>query len=190
MKELSGRGEKFYKKWEERRKKKWLFVFLNGFVYWGLFMAVTMFIWKSDFKIENMHLSDLVSAIIFFGIGGIPLGLSRYKQIDKMYLSLISDDIDILNGIKTLKAGKTWKYENLIIKNVNNETLVVRNKLFWFDKSDDLNDKLNECFDTVVADYERINKKAQFKKFSENYNVRIQIFEVLDNETPLIDKVI
>ena len=190
MKELSDREERFCKKWEERRKKKWLFVFLNGFVYWGLFMAVTMFIWKSDFKIENMHLSDLVSAIIFFGIGGIPLGLSRYKQIDKMYLSFISDDIDILNGIKTLKAGKTWKYENLIIKNVNNETLVVRNKLFWFDKSDDLNDKLNECFDTVVADYERINKKAQFKKFSENYNVRIQIFEVLDNETPLIDKVI
>ena len=190
MKELSGRGEKFYKKWEERRKKKWLFVFLNGFVYWGLFMAVTMFIWKSDFKIENMHLSDLGSAIIFFGIGGIPLGLSRYKQIDKMYLSFISDDIDILNGIKALKAGKTWKYENLIIKNVNNETLVVRNKLFWFDKSDDLNEKINECFDSVVADYDRINKEAEFKKFSENYKVRIQIFEVLDNETPLIDKVI
>jgi len=190
MKELSGRGEKFYKKWEERRKKKWLFVFLNGFVYWGLFMAVSMFIWKSDFKIEKMHLSDLVSAIIFFGIAGIPLGLSRYIQIDKIYLSLLNDDVDILDGIKTLKAGKTWKYENLIIKNVNNDTLVVRNNLFWFDESDDLNEKLNECFDTVVADYKGIKKEPKFEEFSRNYKVRIQIFEVLDNEKPMIDKAI
>lgn len=190
MKELSGKGEKFYTKWEERRKKKWLFVFLNGFVYWGLFMAISMFFWKSDFKMENMHVSELVIAIIFFGIAGIPMGISRYKQIDKKYLSLISDDVDILDGIKTLKAGKTWKYENLIISNVNNETLVVRNKLFWFDQSDDLNERLNECFDTVVDDYKRINKVPKFEEFSRNYNVRIQIFEVLDNNKPLIDKII
>jgi hypothetical protein len=106
MKELNARGEKFYKKWEKRRKKKWQFVFINGFS-WGLFMAVSMFIWKSDFKIENMNFADLGIAIIFFGIGGIPLGLSRYKQIDKMYLSLINDDVDILDGIKILKSGKT-----------------------------------------------------------------------------------
>ena len=189
MKELNGRGGQFYKKCEERRKKKWQFVFLNA-LYWGLFMGVFMAIREGDFKIEDIHYQKIGSSIIFFVICGIPLGLLNYKQIDKRYLSLVNDDVDILDGIKILKALKPWKYENLIIKNLNNETLVVRNKLFWFDKSDDLNDKLNECFDTVVADYERINKVSELKKFSENYKVRIQIFEVLDNEIPLIDKVI
>ena len=42
MKELSKRQQKFYSQWEERRKKKWLYVFLHGTVYWGVFMAIIM----------------------------------------------------------------------------------------------------------------------------------------------------
>jgi len=116
------------------------------------------------------------------------MGIMNFNQQEKKYLD--KDNVELINGIKKLKAGKVWKYDNLIITNVNNKTLVVRNKLFWFDKSDNLNEKLAECFDAVVADYKRINKEPRFEEFSRNYNVRIQIFEVLDNDKPLLDKAI
>lgn len=185
---MTTKEETFYKKWEERRKKKWLYIFLHGTVYWGLFMAISLFLWNSDFKVENMHISDLLVKIIVFGISGIPIGILNFNQLDKKYLN--RDIAYILDGIKTLKAGKVWKHDNLIINNINNETLVVRNKLFWFDKSEDINEKANECFDAVLNDYQQIDKEPKFHEFSKNYNVRIQVFEVLDNENPLIDKAI
>ena len=185
---MTTREETFYKKWEERRKKKWLYIFLHGTVYWGLFVAISLFLWNSDFNVENMHISNLIDQIIVFGIVGIPIGILNFNQHDKKYLN--RDIADILEGIKTLKAGKVWKHDNLIINNIKNETLVVRNKLFWFDKSDDINEKAKECFDAVLNDYQQINKEPKFQEFSKNYNVRIQIFEVLDNENPLIDKAI
>ena len=135
-----------------------------------------------------MHFFRLFIGIIIFGIGGIPVGLMQFNQFDKKYLN--KDNADIITGIKKLKAGKVWKYENLIITNLENETLVVRNKLFWFDKSVDLKEKLNECYDSIFSDYMRINKVAEFEKFSAKFKVRIQVFEVLDNETPLIDRLI
>jgi hypothetical protein len=188
MSELTVREEKFYKKWEEKRKNKWLYVFLNGTVYWGLFMGITLFLVHNGFEIERMHLSELLERILIFGIAGIPYGLIQFNRSEKMFLN--KDNAEIIAGIKKLKADKVWRYENLIITNLDKKTLVVRNKLFWFDKSDDLNEKLNECFDTIVNDYMRINKVAEFEKFSKNYNVRVQVFEVLDNEMPLIDRVI
>jgi hypothetical protein len=42
----------------------------------------------------------------------------------------------------------------------------------------------------VLNDYQQINNEPKFQEFSKNYNVRIQIFEVLNNENPLIDKAI
>ena len=35
MKEKSEKEENFYLEWEKRRKKKWLYVFLHGSIYWG-----------------------------------------------------------------------------------------------------------------------------------------------------------
>ena len=35
MKELSAKQEAFYLKWEQQRKKKWLYVFVHGIIYYG-----------------------------------------------------------------------------------------------------------------------------------------------------------
>ena len=114
MKELTGRNEKFFINWEERRKKKWQYVLLHGCVYWGFSVAITTFIIHSNFKPEEMKLSDLIARILIFGIGGMIVGLSIYNQRDKVYLN--RDKAEILEGIKMLKEGKVWKYENLKIK--------------------------------------------------------------------------
>ena len=177
--------EDFYLKWEEKRKKKWLYVFLHGTVYLGLTLGILMFLLKNNFTIERMHYPDFIEKIITSVITGFVVVLLDFNRRDKIYLN---GNLDIINGIKTLKEGKVWKYENLRITNVNNETLVVRNKLFWFDKKDELNEKITECYHTVVDDYHEITKDKGFKKFSKGYKVRVQIFEVLDNERPLIDR--
>jgi len=189
MNELTDRGERFYAKWEKRRKKKWQYVFLHGFVYSGVPLGITLFLWNSQLKIENMHVSHLAGAILIFGIVGIPQGISRFKRHEKIFASL-TDNTDILEGIEVLRAGKEWNYENLIVTLMNNETLIIRNKLFWFDSSDDVDREVTACFDSVVADYGRIKSEPEFEAFSINYNVRVQIFEGTDREIPLIDKVI
>ena len=188
MEETITRQEKFYKNWEEKRKKKWQYVFLHGTVYWGSSMVFLTTLFNYYSHPEYIKLVDLITRMIVFGIGGIPGGIMEFNRNDKIYLN--KDNAEIINGIKKLKAGKVWKHDNLILSNLNNETLVVRNKLFWFDQSDNLDEKLTECYNAVVDDYKKINKEPEFEKFFQKYKVRIQIFEVLDNETPKIDKII
>jgi hypothetical protein len=179
-----GNGD-FYTSWQEKRKKKWQYVFLHGTVYLGLTLGILMFLLKNNFQIERMHYPDFIEKIITSVITGFVIVLLDFNRRDKIYLN---GNLDILNGIKTLKEGRVWKYENLRITNVNNETLVVRNKLFWFDKKDDQHEKTTECFHAVVEEYQQLKKDKGFEKFSKGYKVRAQIFEVMDNETPIIDR--
>lgn len=187
MEELSTKQQKFYSHWEERRKKKWVYIFLHGSVYWGLFMAISMFLWKSDFEFEKMQFSNLIIAILVFGISGIFVGLNNFKQIDKVYMKL-NDESDVLLGIEELKERKVWKYENLIIRNENNEALVVRNKLFWFESSDISEEKLNDCLNIVLSDIQRLKKNEKFKDFSKSYKTTIQIFDNTESRVPLLEK--
>ena len=187
MKELSKRQQKFYSQWEERRKKKWLYVFLHGTVYWGVFMAIIMFLWNSDFDIEKMKISKLIIAIIIFGITGIFVGLNQFKQIEKIYLKL-NDDSEIMIGIQKLKSEKIWKYENLILRNENN-TLIVRNEILWLDSSDISDEKLNECMKIILNDFQELNKNEKFREFTMNLKTSIQVFDNSESEIPLIEKI-
>ena len=92
MKELNKKEEQFYLQWKERRKNKWLFVFLYGSIYFGLSIAILHFIFKRIFDMQPMYLSEFLFSIIFFGIGGIPMGLFYFKQRENFYLSLNDDD--------------------------------------------------------------------------------------------------
>ena len=188
MRELSKKGEKFYSQWEERRKKKWRYIFLHGSVFWGLTMAIPMFLWTTHFEIEQMQLSRLFSAIIIFGVGGIGVGLRQYNRIDKMYLDL-NDDEDIFKGIEKLNLGQVWEYENLKIRKVNPDTLLIQNELFWF-KELEAAERINECFNMVMGDFQRILKNRDFSEFAKNHKLRIQIFDNSESAIPLIDKLL
>ena len=187
MKELSKRQQKFYRQWEERRKKKWLYVFLHGTVYWGLFMAIIMFLWNNDFDIEKMKISKFITAIIVFGIAGIFVGLNQFRQIEKIYLKL-NDDSEIMIGIQKLKSEEIWKYENLILRNENNKTLIVRNEIMWFDNSEISNEKLNYCVKVILNDFQNLNKNERFKEFAMNLETKNQVFDNSESEIPLIEK--
>jgi hypothetical protein len=71
MKELNNRQEEFYRKWDERRKKKWRYVLLHGSVYWGMLLGIAVFLGGSHFKVENMQLHRFIAFEIVFTIGGL-----------------------------------------------------------------------------------------------------------------------
>jgi hypothetical protein len=189
MRELSKRGEKFYSKWEERRKKKWLYIFLHGSVYWGLTVAIASFLWSNHFDFENMQLSRLVTSIVVFGVGGLGFGLWQFKRVDSFYLGL-NDNDEIQKGIQKIQSGLTWSYENLKISQDENETLIVQNELFWFEKANVTPEEINGCFNLIMDDYNRLQKNPDFEKFLKNRNVKVQLFDNSGTIVPLIEKTI
>ena len=186
MKELNEKQEKFYSNWKERRNKQFQYIFLHGTVYWGIPTGILLFLIDSHFSRENMDLSRFIISITFFGIGGLFFGLSQYKRIDNIYLYL-NEDNKILDGIKNLETGKVWNYENLVISKEDNETLVVKNKLFWLDNSNALSENLDECLNIVMKDFERLKKNPDFDVFSNAYKVRVQVYNNSEKVKPVIE---
>jgi hypothetical protein len=189
MKEITQKGEQFLHRWEERRKKKWLYIFLHGSVYYGLPLAIILFLMVSEFKIENMQVSALLIFMAVFVLGGLLSGLRQYNMVDSIYLKLIDND-DVVKGLETLKAGETWNHENLVIHSGNDGNLVVRNELFWFEEGDTSPAKLNDCFNMVLADFQRLQKDQGFNDFTTGKKVKIQIFDNSGSDVPLIEKII
>lgn len=189
MKETSKRGEIFYSQWEERRKKKWLYIFLHGSVYWGLTTAIISFLLSSHFDFESMQLSRLLISVIVFGIGGLGFGLWQFNKVDSIYLGL-NDNDKIQKGIQDIKSGLTWNYENLKISQDESETIIIQNELFWFEKANITPAEINECFNLIMDDYSRLNKNPDFDLFSKNKKVKVQVFDNSGIEKPLIEKII
>jgi len=189
MEEKSKKEEQFLQRWEERRKKKWQYIFLHGSVYQGLPLAIILFLMISKFRIENMHISDFILCLFVFVAGGLLTGLRHFNQLEIMYLKL-NDNGDILNGVETLKAGETWSHENLLIHSGNDGNLVVRNELFWFEGEDVSPARLNDCFNMVLGDFQRLQKDKEFSDFTSGRNVKIQVFDNSGSDVPLIEKII
>lgn len=189
MKEVGKKEEKFYKKWEERRENKWLYAFVHGSIYWGMPSAIVSFILGSNFDIENMQLSNLLMALIVFGIGGLFHGLRQFKRIDEVYLDL-NDDDEIVKGIQTLKAGDIWHYGNLIISKEEDETLIIQNELFWFDDKELSPEKINECLNLVIGDFRWLQKYKDFAEYTRRRKATIQLFDNSGSNIPLREKII
>ena len=189
MKEKSEKEENFYLEWEKRRKKKWLYVFLHGSIYWGVPSAITLFLLSSNFSLENMQFSKLLISIVVFAIGGLGFGLWLFNTMDKAYLGA-NDNDKIKEGIQKIKSGLTWSYENLKLLQDESDTLVVQNELFWFDDANVTPTVMNECFNLIMVDYNRLQRNAGFSEFSKDKKVLIQMFDNSGNDKPLIEKVV
>lgn len=189
MKELSKKGEAFYLKWEERRKKKWQYIFLHGSVYWGLPIAIVLFLFNSHFTIENMQWSKLILSIIVFGIAGIGFGFWQFKRMDAIYWGL-NDNDKVQKGVQVLESGQSWHYENLKISLTKDENLIIQNELFWHEKKELSSEELNECFKLIMNDLRRLQRNPEFDEFSKSKKIKVQVFDNTEREKPLIEKVI
>ncbi|MCK9311628.1 MAG: hypothetical protein M0P26_05060 [Bacteroidales bacterium] len=189
MKELNAGSMKFFNRWKEQRTKKWQYAFLHGSIYWGLPIAIILFLINSHFKVDQMQLSKLITYIIVFLAGGFFSGLLEFKRFDKVYQNL-RDDESIEYGIVILKSGKVWNHENLKIQILDEKILLIKNELFWFEDSDVSVDKINECFNLVLSDFQRLKMNSAFNEFTKMFDVRLQIFDNSGSINPLIDKII
>jgi len=189
MKELSKKGENFYRLWEKQREKKWNYVFVHGSIYWGLPMAIGAFLINSQFEIGNMSISKLLISIVVFMIGGLGYGLSQFRRMDQIYLSL-NDDDEIKKGIQSIETGNIWNYENFIIIKESDEVLTIQNQLFWLEEKEITSKKIDECFNLVYEDFQRMKKNKDFSQFILNHKVIIQIMDNSDKKTILKEMLI
>lgn len=172
MKETSKKGEQFYIQWEKQRVKKWLYVFLHGSIYWGIPVATFTYLWSAHFEIDNSSIFKFLSLLAIFMIGGLWNGMSQFKRIDTIYLGL-NDEAEIRKGIQTIESGKIWNYENLIISKTTDETLTIQNQLIWYEDKDLTSEKIEECFNLVLGDYQRLKKNIDFEHFVTDRKVRV-----------------
>lgn len=189
MKETSKKGEQFYRQWEKQREKKWLYVFLHGSIYWGIPVAIFTYLWSAHFEIETMSILKLLSLLAVFMIAGLWNGLSQFKRLDTIYLGL-NDEAEIRKGIQTIESGENWNYENLIISNSTDKTLNIQNQLIWFEEKDLTSENIEECFNLVLGDYQRLKKNIDFERFVTNRKVRVQIIDNSENKILLLEKLI
>ena len=195
MKELSKKGEKFNTRWEKRREKKWRFVIIQGLYHtiWGLILIVLVFIWNGKFETENLNLLNFFYLLPILFIFGIFNGLRDFKRNEKRYIDLLNakdkDEEVIMKGIQSLKAGKPWSYESLKIQTETDESLLIQNELFWFDEQVTSSEKLEECYQAVYGDFQRLQKNQNFKEYAKNRKVTIQIFDNSPGNIPLLEKI-
>ena len=67
---------------------------------------------------------------------------------------------------------------------------LIQNELFWFDEQVTSSEKLEECYQAVYGDFQRLQKNKNFDEYSRNRNVKIQIFDNSIVNVPLLEKVI
>jgi len=189
MKETSKKGEQFYRQWEKQREKKWYYVFIHVSIYWGLSVAIFTYLWSAHFEIENRSILKLLSSLAVFMIAGLWVGLSQFKRIDSIYLGL-NDEAEIRKGIQTIESGENWNYENLIISKTTYKTLNIQNQLIWFEDKDLTSEKIGECFNLILVDYQRLKKNIDFECFVTDRKVRVQIMDNSEKEILLMEKLI
>ncbi|HEY3370682.1 MAG TPA: hypothetical protein VGK10_07535 [Prolixibacteraceae bacterium] len=189
MKETSKKEEAYYKKWEITRERKWLYLLVNGSVYWGLPMTIGLFLVQTNFSIENMHLASFLKLLALFMAVGLAEGWRQFKRIDAIYVSLM-DKQEIDKGMAALRLGEKWNYENLSIFKDADQTLTIQNQLLWLEDDDRDVEKLKETLNVVYEDYQRLEKHVNFEQFMGNQKVKIQLVDNSGKENLLMEKLI
>ena len=91
MKDKGDSEERFLSDWEDKRKRKWFYVFLHGSIYFGLTVALISALVKSKFAIAEVEWTRFLFSVPFYLIGGIPFGLWKFKRQEAIYLSIKQD---------------------------------------------------------------------------------------------------
>jgi hydroxymethylpyrimidine pyrophosphatase-like HAD family hydrolase len=194
VKKLNKREEKFYFNWDKRRKNKWLYVFLHGSVYWGLPFALVLFLWISYLQMSKMEIPKLLTYIGLFGVTGIVNGVIVFNRNEKKFFKLLYrkefDNEIIVTGVQLLKTGNQWSYENIKIQNDSDKSLLIQNEQDWFDEKDPSPRILEECFQSMHHEYQRLQKNKDFEDYTKNRKAKIQIVGNSNESVPLLEKVI
>ncbi|OFX72532.1 MAG: hypothetical protein A2X12_10465 [Bacteroidetes bacterium GWE2_29_8] len=186
MEELNAKQIKFLKKWVTH---KWLYIFYNTLILLLQLLIFTV-IYVKIYNIENLKSLNFLDLFYTFIIPGIGVVFLNFKNMERQYLNW-KNEVEIKKGLKILKEKGVWSYENIKISKTSEELLVVQNELFWIDGNDTISsDKLDEFYNSVFADFKRLKRYKSFANYIKNKSIKIQIFDNLEGNTPLLEKMI
>ena len=190
MQDLSHKQTDFYQRWRIQRKNKWKYIFVHGSVLWGISVALTILVFENVFSSENKTLQSAVILISFFMIGGLFVGNRQYKQKEMIYDGLVAKDNEIGKGAILLEHEKEWSHENLTFTLSDNQTVVVRNKLFWLSDDQPNPSQAEDCILTMQDDITRLRENKILDSFLEGRMIKLQLYNNDDKIHPITEKCI
>jgi hypothetical protein len=187
MKESAPNHYRFYNKWTIQRKNKWRYMLKHGIWSWvisGFIIAFT----SKGLTIIKLHPFQLISMILVI----IPLSLIMahfdFKRNEKYYQTYLEDDKIIDNGVTALGKEKQWVHENLTICCTDENSLVIRNNLYWLKKDHPTEKQLSECMQTLEDDLLRLKRNTAFSAFAEGRKIKLQLYNNEDKAHPIAEK--
>jgi hypothetical protein len=187
MQELTPKQSRFFNKWTIQRKNKWKYRFLHGSVYWMIF-GLIIILSNENFIIANINPLEFIIKILVFGAIGLLFGNKGFKFKESLYQKYLQEDEEIGKGVDTLAKEKLWIFENLTLIYNEDDSLVIRNNLFWLDSENPNANQLNDCLKVMQEDVKRLQGNIPFRSFTEGKKLKIQLFNNLDRTNPLIEK--
>ncbi|MBT3208031.1 MAG: hypothetical protein HN704_06845 [Bacteroidetes bacterium] len=134
------------------------------------FIVLFFFHYLLDKKMDFWLLVPVVIVSVHFGY-------IEFKSIKK-------EKRNFLNGIELIKQKQTFVYDNLSIclKSENNETLTIRNQLFWEEAEEQNTAKFDDTIDDLIQDFRKIiHRNKEFKKFVSNKTLEFQLIDNISN---------
>jgi hypothetical protein len=187
MQELNPMQSRFFNKWTIQRKNKWKYRFRHGSVHWMILGLIIIFT-SDNIKISEINPLVLLLKLSIFACVGLVFGNNNFKHKEAIYQKYLLEDDEISKGALKLEKEKIWIFENLTIICKDEDSLEIRNNLFWL-KSEHPNAKqLNDCMKVMQEDVNRLQGNTSFRSFAEGRIIKIQLFNNLDRINPLIEK--
>jgi len=188
MKKPGNTNSEFYKKWSVQREYKWKYIFVHGSVLWGISVSITIMLGEKIFGSESRTLSSAIIMIAFFMAAGLFVGNSQFKQKEKLFEGLVAAEQLIGEGATILEVEKEWSHENLTFTLADNQTVLVRNKLFWLSDNQPTSTQVDDCMVSMSEDVTRFRENKIFGKFLENKKIKLQLYNNEDKIHPIAEK--
>jgi len=175
MQELSPTQSRFYKKWSLQRQKKWKFLLLHGSLPWTLF-GVIFIVNHRILRGEILGLGKIAYIILASAVVGLLFpGYYRFKQNEKRFAGLLREEKDLTEGIRLLSRDKVLIHENLTLTCPDDQSLVVRNNLFWLEEDQPTANQCIECIQELQNEVGKLLVNNEFKALVTNRKIKLEL---------------
>ena len=184
MKELTKESSGFYEKWTLRRKNKWGYIFYLG-TFQGIAIGLLNLLVEVILLKSSFNPSQFLAKLLFFTLLGIVLALRNFDINEKRYHSCLAQDKKVDVGVAILEKEKRWEHENLTLTLEAGDLLLIRNKLFWLEDDQPTASQLSDCMKILGDDLIRLKQNKAFSSFLKDKQIRLQLFNNLDQTHPI-----
>ncbi len=184
MKELSAGPSGFYEKWTVHRTNKWRYILFLG-TFQGIAIGLLILLIEVILLKSSFNPSQFLVKLLFFTLLGIVLAHRNFGINEKRYHSCLAQDKKVDEGVAILEKEKRWEHENLTLTLEAGNLLLIRNKLFWLEDDRPTARQVDDCMKNLGEDLMRLKQNKAFSSFLEDKQIRLQLFNNLDQTHPI-----